>query len=181
MAGGQKQSRSPASRNRVRHGILPRLERNLNPAVYETLSETAEIARAEEEYWSSKLENFSLAWQTFGNPKTPGGSPHSSSNLRLASRDATASRPWCSRVTGLRLEFREVEEILETACLPQGYSDSQLHKSMLLPNGWKVVRKKGELYFEHQSGTTEPTDYEYRLPYQDPSNSLSWDRDLRAS
>src|SRR5262249_45482269 len=35
------------ARNRVRHGILPRLERNLNPAVCKALAETAEIARAE--------------------------------------------------------------------------------------------------------------------------------------
>ncbi len=39
------------SRNRVRHGIMPRLERHLNPAVRETLAEVAEIARAEEDYW----------------------------------------------------------------------------------------------------------------------------------
>jgi len=33
------------SRNRVRHGIMPRLERHLNPAVREILSDVAEIAR----------------------------------------------------------------------------------------------------------------------------------------
>src|SRR6266705_2129331 len=43
------------ARNRVRHGILPRLERNLNPAVREILAETAEIARAEEEYWNAEV------------------------------------------------------------------------------------------------------------------------------
>src|SRR6266699_3594784 len=43
------------ARNRVRHGILPRLERNLNPAVRENLAETAEIARAEEEYWNAEV------------------------------------------------------------------------------------------------------------------------------
>ena len=42
-------------RNRVRHGILPRLERYLNPAVREALAETAEIARAEEEYWETEV------------------------------------------------------------------------------------------------------------------------------
>ena len=43
------------SRNRVRHGIMPRLERHLNPAVRETLAEVAEIARAEEEYWQQEV------------------------------------------------------------------------------------------------------------------------------
>ena len=42
-------------RNRVRHGILPRLERHLNPAVREALAETAELARAEEDYWAQQV------------------------------------------------------------------------------------------------------------------------------
>src|SRR6266480_810042 len=43
------------SRNRVRHGIMPRLERHLNPAVRETLAEVAEIARAEEQSWQREV------------------------------------------------------------------------------------------------------------------------------
>ena len=43
------------ARNRVRHGILPRLERTLNPGVRETLAETADVARAEEDYWQSEV------------------------------------------------------------------------------------------------------------------------------
>jgi len=41
------------TRNRIRHGILPRFERHVNPRVCETLAETAEIARSEEEYWAT--------------------------------------------------------------------------------------------------------------------------------
>jgi tRNA(Ile)-lysidine synthase len=43
------------ARNRVRHGVLPRLERALNPSVRESLAEAAEIARAEEEYWQTEV------------------------------------------------------------------------------------------------------------------------------
>src|SRR3989441_9394625 len=43
------------TRNRVRHGILPRLERHLNPAVREALAEVAEIAGAEEGYWQQQI------------------------------------------------------------------------------------------------------------------------------
>ncbi|MFZ0179667.1 MAG: tRNA lysidine(34) synthetase TilS, partial [Candidatus Dormiibacterota bacterium] len=54
-------------RNRVRHGILPRLERNFNPAVREALAETAEIARAEEEYWEKEIARIlPLVWQSNG-------------------------------------------------------------------------------------------------------------------
>ena len=44
------------ARNRVRHGIMPRLERTLNPRVKEALAETADIARSEEEYWQKEVE-----------------------------------------------------------------------------------------------------------------------------
>src|SRR5262249_46252958 len=43
------------TRNRVRHGILPRLERSMNPMVREALAEAAEIARSEEDYWQSEI------------------------------------------------------------------------------------------------------------------------------
>jgi tRNA(Ile)-lysidine synthase len=43
------------TRNRVRHGIIPRLQKHVNPAVRETLAEAAEIARAEEEYWTETV------------------------------------------------------------------------------------------------------------------------------
>ncbi|HSS99250.1 MAG TPA: tRNA lysidine(34) synthetase TilS, partial [Terriglobales bacterium] len=43
------------ARNRVRHGVLPRLERALNPSVREALAEAAEIARAEEHYWQTEV------------------------------------------------------------------------------------------------------------------------------
>lgn len=38
-------------RNRVRHELLPLLEREYNPKIRQVLSETAEISRAEEAFW----------------------------------------------------------------------------------------------------------------------------------
>jgi tRNA(Ile)-lysidine synthase len=40
-------------RNRVRHQLLPLLEREYNPNIRQVLSEVAEVARAEEEYWNA--------------------------------------------------------------------------------------------------------------------------------
>src|SRR3954463_14252874 len=45
------------ARNRVRHGILPRLERSLNPSVRQALAEAADIARAEDAYWEAELQS----------------------------------------------------------------------------------------------------------------------------
>jgi tRNA(Ile)-lysidine synthase len=42
-------------RNRVRHELLPMLEKNFNPRVAEVLAHTAKIARAEEEFWKAEL------------------------------------------------------------------------------------------------------------------------------
>jgi tRNA(Ile)-lysidine synthase len=144
------------SRNRVRHGILPRLERHLNPAVYEALSETADIARAEEDYWRCKVEEILLeVWQKLS--CTAGIldlKPLADLPLALQRRAIRGA----AESLGVKLEFRQVEEILQTASL------SATHKSMLLPNRWKVSHKSGKLHFELQGTNAEPSDYEYRLP-----------------
>jgi tRNA(Ile)-lysidine synthase len=44
------------ARNRIRHELLPQLERDWNPAIRETLAQTAEWARAEEAYWEGEME-----------------------------------------------------------------------------------------------------------------------------
>ncbi len=44
------------ARNRVRHELLPLLEREYNPNLRQVLSDLAELSRAEEEYWQSLVE-----------------------------------------------------------------------------------------------------------------------------
>lgn len=44
-------------RNRVRHELLPLLEKAFNPNVRESLSDLAEIARDEEEYWRGAVDS----------------------------------------------------------------------------------------------------------------------------
>jgi tRNA(Ile)-lysidine synthase len=43
------------ARNRIRHQLLPQLAREWNPAIVQTLAQTADWAQAEEEYWSAEL------------------------------------------------------------------------------------------------------------------------------
>jgi tRNA(Ile)-lysidine synthase len=130
-------------RNRVRHGILPRLERYLNPAVREALAETAEIARAEEEYWEREVSRVRDGLRLSVLRDLP---------LALRRRVVRAA----SESLGLQLDFQHVEGIL--ALIVKG---ADTPKSTVLPHGWVVSRTKDELRFEAGAKTAE--DYEYCL------------------
>ena len=137
------------ARNRVRHGILPRLERFLNPAVRETLSETAEIARAEEDYWRREVAQ---ALRRNRRPQSGTMNMVALSALPLALQRRVI-RAACESV-GLRLEFHHVEEIL-------ALTFSLTAKSIELPSGWMVSRKKHDLCLKRKSAAAP--DYEYLL------------------
>jgi tRNA(Ile)-lysidine synthase len=49
------------ARNRIRHELLPLLEREWNPAIRDTLANVAEWARAEEEYWAGEIQRLADA------------------------------------------------------------------------------------------------------------------------
>jgi tRNA(Ile)-lysidine synthase len=139
-------------RNRVRHGILPRLERYLNPAVREAFAETAEIARAEEDHWETEVARvLPLVREAEGllNLSVLVGLP-----LALRRRVVRAA----SESLGLRLDFQHVEEILALGSERGGSA-----KSTGLRDGWVVARKKGELQFELRRKTPGKLEYEYRL------------------
>jgi tRNA(Ile)-lysidine synthase len=44
------------ARNRIRHDLLPQLSREWNPGLAATLAQTAEWARAEEEWWEAEMD-----------------------------------------------------------------------------------------------------------------------------
>jgi tRNA(Ile)-lysidine synthase len=150
-------------RNRVRHGILPRLERYLNPAVREAFAETAEIARAEEEYWEKEvMQVLPSIWNAAASPRDSqrgasaiGGVLNLSVlvDLHLALQRRVV-RAACESL-GLRLDFQHVEEILGLTSKPTG--------STVIPDGWTVAREKGALRFESRSGRPKKLEYEYCL------------------
>ncbi len=119
------------TRNRVRHGILPRLEQHVNPAVRESLAEAAEIARGEEEYWADEVAR--LLPQVW-NPIVGGGVLNCNrlTELRLALRRRMVRA--ASESLGVGLEFRHVEEVL--GLLEEGARAT-------LSDGWVVSRQKG--------------------------------------
>ena len=143
------------ARNRVRHGILPRMERHLNPAVRECLADAAEIARAEEQYWTYEISRLiPLLWkptsQNAGrirDHRTDGGTLDSAA---LADLPLAPQRRVVRAVTeslGLRLELHHVEAVLANLRLGAG-------QVLTLPDGWTVCREKTGLRFERLPQTT---------------------------
>jgi tRNA(Ile)-lysidine synthase len=146
------------ARNRVRHGILPRLEKNLNPAVRESLAETAEIARAEESFWKQEISRLlPQVWKAAaGSGRGSAGelSCHLPEHLALQRRIVLA----VADSLGLSLEFKHVEEVVDLAT-----SHSGANRAVALPQGWIVRRKKDVLQFMPPSDQAEPAGYEYVL------------------
>lgn len=142
------------SRNVVRHGILPRLERNLNPAVREALAETAEIARAEEEYWKAQVAQLM--------PKVLKSASSASGILdrRILSAQPKAIQRRLIRgfaeSLGFTLEFKHVARILQLA------SEGRNPQSVSLPKGWKASQIAEGIRLQ-RSDTLPISDYEYRL------------------
>jgi len=161
------------ARNRVRHAILPRLQRYLNPALRDTLSETAEIARGEEEYWQEEVRRvMESAWIPPSIAKVHAHEASGSKKKTLPSGGALKLEVLrrlplalqrrlvrsAAELLELRLEFQHVEGILRVA------GDGP--KSAPLPHDWKIVRAGGELRFEParalETGDVSP-EYEYSL------------------
>ena len=139
------------ARNRVRHGIVPRLERTLNPAVRETLAETADIARSEEAYWQAEETRvLPQVWQA--ERRVIRLAELMALPLALRRRVVRAA----AEAVGLRLEFRHVEEILDL--------DPRGPRVIVLPQGWVLsVAKDGLQFAPPSAASTANSDYEYVL------------------
>ena len=140
------------ARNRVRHGILPRLERSLNPAVREALAETAEIARAEEEYWGGLIAD--ILPGLFRGRRDAGATLNLTALLALPLALQRRVVRAAFEALGVTLEFKHVEEVLEVA--------NGSAKAAALPHGWEVIRNGDQLRIG--AGPEDaPRDYEYPL------------------
>jgi tRNA(Ile)-lysidine synthase len=178
-------------RNRMRHSVIPVLERQFNPAVQQALSELAEIARGEEDYWQNEIAGWmgtaihwaEPEWAQSGQQGLVQLQPF---NAELRERmqqpgplvmNATVDRMWLlseptavqrraikavGELAGFPLEFKHVEEILRFAS-----DEDSTSKSLSLPLGWSVTWEPAALTFltpDLRSQERIPSDYEYSLP-----------------
>jgi tRNA(Ile)-lysidine synthase len=135
-------------RNRVRLKILPELEKQVNPSARKALAEAAEIARAEEQFWAQQVLRYlpQVSKSVAGGGIALGGC---FAGLELALRRRLLRA--AAESLGLRLEFRQVEELL---ALPEGGRAA-------LPEKWMAVRRRQEIQLARIS--TDTVDYEYQL------------------
>jgi len=146
-------------RNRMRHELLPLLERDYNPNVRQLLNETAEIAQAEEEYWQMKARSYLDVWH-----EEPG---------RLRVHDSVGA-PAGLLVEPVAFQRRVVKCFLEGRGLPADFQHFEMVRRCMngeipkvgLPGGWQARREGDWLELSHPS---EPAfrpseEYEKLLP-----------------
>jgi tRNA(Ile)-lysidine synthase len=80
---------SKFTRNRVRRLVLPLLEREFNPAVVESFSELAEIARDEEDYWENEISGWLGTVVQWSQPEWTRGLPGFEGSQELVQIQAT--------------------------------------------------------------------------------------------
>lgn len=140
------------TRNRIRHELLPLLERDYNPNLRQLLTEVAQASRDEEVFWSYFTSDIvHKAIQQHGQ-KTylQVGSGLPAINRRLIRRAADRA--------GLALDFHHVEQLLSLV-------DRRTSGTVELPGGWlaRMSTSKGFPALVMEPAQPSPPAYDYPL------------------
>ena len=167
------------ARNRVRHELLPLLQRDHNPNIRQVLSDAADIARAEEEYWQTLVDR-ELATRPPCKTEIPPGLKPSAD---AAGHDTAKAMPFqtapgnASVLTNfpalpLALQRRLLKRLLESQRIEADFQHveklrrcavGELPKAEL-PFGWLAVRRHGYLEFVAPHPGPPSAGYQYTLP-----------------
>jgi len=147
------------ARNKLRQELMPKL-REFNAAIEQVLSETADIARTEEEYWHeiiSRDVHDLLPQSSFDHrPATIALAKLLSHPLALQRRLFRAIAEGC----GIRLEFHHVQQVLDLAAEPP----TRAEKRVELPGDWDACIVERELRLQKRCLTEQEENYEFALP-----------------
>lgn len=154
------------TRNRIRHTLMPLLEREFNPAIRQTLADLADLAQAEDEYWNNELSALLPRLVHEGKPSRSGRSSSGDAQGILA-LDLAALRNLPVAIqrqvilrTALRfsvsLEFKHIQQL--TSLAARGKPGAKV----VLPHGLVANRSVRELQFSRNTHKT-PEDYCYSL------------------
>jgi tRNA(Ile)-lysidine synthase len=157
------------TRNRVRHTLLPLLEREFNPAIRQTLADLAELAQAEDEYWTNELSSLLPRLVHEGKPSRSGRSlSGESKNVLGLDLSALQRLPLAllrqaiyetAKRLGVSLEFKHIQQLTMLA------EHEKPGKKMALPGALVANRTARELQFSRLSQES-PKNYCYPLPIQ---------------
>jgi tRNA(Ile)-lysidine synthase len=155
------------TRNRVRHTLLPLLERDFNPAIRQTLADLAENAQAESDYWNNECSSLLPRLIHEGKPSRSGRSSSGDAQGVLAldlaglrSLPLALQRQIIHSTVhrlDISLEFKHIQQL--TALAEHGKPGAKL----ALPDGVMANRTTRELQFSRNTQKT-PENYCYSLP-----------------
>jgi tRNA(Ile)-lysidine synthase len=159
------------SRNRVRASVMPVLRAKVNPAMDLALAHVAEIARAEEEYWSDQIKRLLPTVLVRGQPARGGGRRQTSSESIALDLEKLQQQPPAMRrrllraaaaQVGCNLDFEHVNSILELASSrrEKGWEGKLVQVEKL----WRARLLFRELRIEKSEPAECRSDYEYALP-----------------
>jgi tRNA(Ile)-lysidine synthase len=157
------------TRNRIRHTLLPLLERDFNPAIRKTLAGLAELARGEEEFWENELSLLLPRLMREGNPSRSGRSLSGRSaevlalDLQTLGNQPLAVRRLILHATagrlGAALEFKHIQQLTELI------EHGKPGKKLALPGGLWANCTQRELHLSKQTmGFPENYCYSLSIP-----------------
>jgi len=155
------------TRNRVRHLLLPLLEKEFNPSIRQTLAELAEVAQMEDEYWRKELESLLPRLVRYGSPTRSGRSASGIGSATLAlDLKALQGLPLATQTLvlsavaerlGVALQFKHIQSLTQVIRQPKR------PVRLPLPNGLSAVFTPRELRFSLEPEPA-PVSYRYVLP-----------------
>jgi tRNA(Ile)-lysidine synthase len=155
------------TRNRVRHQLLPLLEKEFNPGIRRTLADLAEVARAEAEYWESLLPGLLSRVVHEGKPSRSGRSSSGNAAETLAVElSALEQLPLAlqrqilqrtAEKLGATLEFKHIADMMELI------AESRRSKPVALPGGLEAVCTFRELHIRRREEKQSSNGYQYAL------------------
>jgi tRNA(Ile)-lysidine synthase len=155
------------TRNRIRHELLPSLERDFNPAIRHTLADLGEVARAEAEYWNKEAASLLPRLLRPGKPSRSGRTAsREAANTMALDLAALAGLPMAlqrqilhqvGRHLGVTLEFTHIQQLTELILEKPG------NRRVVLPGGLMAARSFRELRFSPAREPGACPDYQYSL------------------
>jgi tRNA(Ile)-lysidine synthase len=153
------------TRNRIRHQLLPLLERDFNPNIRQLLSEAADIALAEEDFWQPHIAAMVSRWhQKVRGMRLQESARASAGFLSVGVAVQRRALMQFLEWHGIKADFHHIEEVRRCAL---GETTSAN-----LPGGWRAGRDGDWLQLvPPASATDEPAtsdEYSYllRIPGQ---------------